>query len=335
MQSEKSSAAAAPATHSVSVLIGDEATSPLPPATPAVYIPRSSTTNFDVSYDGSLGANGQFLADAVLASCESDLAMMESFFAIGSPGRFSVFIDPGPGGASHAGCSSRDIHCAAFTGDGALENFLNCAEVDEVFMASQNAGWNCGASAGEGLSRVLAFELHPATQWLPANRGGFITASNWLNSARPDWVTQTEPTDRDKVSIGCATLFLNYLRHQLGFSLNQIVKAGGTTLQQTYQRLTGSSNAFAPFAALLAAYFPPGQTVNLAGDNPFPLSHVPNVVFDGATAAAKEVEGAGLLPEFTGASQHGSFVNSQSPSGGQVVPRGSKVTMRLVAGPTP
>jgi hypothetical protein len=106
-----------------------------------------------------------------------------------------------------------------------LANFLNCAEVDEVLMAAQAKGWNCGASAGEGLSRVLATELHPASL------GVFASASHWLNSARPDWVTQTEGTDRDHVATGCATLFINYLRHQLHFSLAQIVQAGGTTLQ--------------------------------------------------------------------------------------------------------
>jgi hypothetical protein len=342
----KASAATPPPTSRHSVLIESEGAIPLAPTAPAASTLRGSTANFDVSYDSSLGSNGQALADAVLGNCEADLAKFEGFFGIGSPGRFTVSINPGPGGASHAGCSARGINCAAWTGDGALENFLNCAEVAEVFMASQNAGWNCGASAGEGLSRILAFELHPASQWLQANRGGFITASFWLNNGRPDWITQTEPTDIDKVSIGCATLFLNYLRHQLHFSLNQIVQAGGTTLQQTYERLTGSSvDAFGPFAALLAAYFPPGTlvnfppgTLNLPTDNPFPLSHVPGVVFDGANGAAKEVVRAGLVPLFTGpgaARPGSSFVNSQSPAAGQVVPGGSTVTMRLVIGPTP
>ena len=145
--------------------------------------------------------------------------------------------------------------CAAFGGtDGALVNMVNVAEVDEVMMANQAAGWNCGASAGEGLSRVLS------TQRYPAELDGFASASSWLNSARPDWVTNTEPTDQDYVSIGCATLFLNYLRYRLHFSLVRIVEAGGTTLQQTYQSLTGSTDAFGPFAALLQRFFPAGTT---------------------------------------------------------------------------
>ncbi len=231
------------------------------------YTQRGSTANFDVYYDNSLGTNGQSLADAVLANCEWDLAQLRGWFGGVAAGRFSVYIDPGSFGAYHANCAATEIHCAAFAGtDGALENMLNVAEVDEVMMANQGAGWNCGSSAGEGLSRVLA------TQRYPASLDGFASASSWLNSTRPDWVTQTEQTDRNYVSTGCATLFLNYLRYQLHFSLVRIVEAGGTSLQQTYQRLTGSANAFGPFAALLQRHFPAGTPVTLTGtDNPFPL----------------------------------------------------------------
>ena len=166
----------------------------------------------------------------------------------------------------HATCTATEIHCAAFgETDGALVNMVNVAEAAEVMMAAQNAGWNCGASAGEGLSRVLA------TQRYPAELDGFASAASWLNSARPDWVSTTQDTDRDYVSIGCATLFVNYLRYQLHISLARIVQAGGTTLQAVYQHLTGSADAFGPFAALLQRHFTPGLDVDLPGDNPFPL----------------------------------------------------------------
>jgi len=62
------------------------------------------------------------------------------------------------------------------------------------------------------------------------------------------------------------------LRYQLHFSLARIVEAGGTTLEQTYQRLTGSSGAFSAFAALVQRHYPAGTPVNLPGtDNVFPL----------------------------------------------------------------
>ena len=327
MPAESSSAAVAAHAGSVLVPYGE---APLAPVKPAAYALQGSTANFDVAYDTTLGSNGPNLAQAVLANCESDLSKLEGFFGIANPGRYSIFIDPGSFGAYHASCPAREIHCAAFTGmSGDLENFLNCAEVDEVFMAAQNAGWNCSASAGEGLSRVLATELHPASL------GQFATASIWLNSSRPDWVSQTEGTDRDHVSIGCATLFINYLRHQLRFTLPQIVQAGGTTLQQTYERLTGSTNAFGPFAALLAAYFPPGIPVNLVGDNPFPILKVPEVMYMPEAAAARVVILAGLVPKFTGVFSANTFVNSQSPTAGHLVPGGTAVAMHLVKGEAP
>jgi hypothetical protein len=252
-------------TTSVLVKPGEEALAADAPAF-GPYTKQGSTANFDVYYDNSLGANGQNLAAAVLANCEADLFALRGWFGGVNPGHFSVYIDPGTFGAFHANCTATEIHCAAFGGtNGALENMLDVAEADEVMMAVQNAGWNCGASAGEGLSRILA------TQRYPAELDGFASALTWLNSARPDWVTNTEGTDRDYISIGCATLFINYLRYQLHISLARIVQAGGATLQHTYQHLTNSADAFGPFAALLQRHFPAGTPVHLPNDNPFPL----------------------------------------------------------------
>jgi hypothetical protein len=314
-----------------SVLIEPHGAIPLILPPPAVYTLRGTTANFEVAFDASLRSEGEALADAILAHCEQDLSQLRSLFGGVSASRFSIFIDPGTFGAYHSTCLSTQIHCAAFTGmDGDLENFLACAEVDEVLMAVQANGWSCGSSNGEGLSRVLATELHPASL------GRFASAARWLNSPqRPDWVSQTEATDRNYVSIGCATLFINYLRHQLRFSLAQIVQAGGSTLQQTYQRLTGSMDAFGPFASLLEARFPIGVPVDLPNDNPFPLSEVPDVMFEPARLAGKDVLLSGLVPKFSGAGQLNSFVNSQSPVAGKVVAGGSIVNMHLVQGEPP
>jgi len=235
---------------------------------------RGSTAHFTVFYAGDLGADGPVLADAVLSRCEQDYASLQGFFGGITPAGlpFEVHIQPGSNGASHAGCAATALTCDAFSGtDGALVSSLVVAEADEVFMADQAAGWDCGASNGEGLSRVLAAELYPAEQSPPGTGISFATAAAWLNSDRPDFVTQNDPTDQNPVSTGCATLFINYLRHQLNYSLNQIVQAGGATLADTYTTLTGRGDAFAAFSALLAGAFPPGQQVNLTNDNPFPL----------------------------------------------------------------
>ena len=108
---------------------------------------------------------------------------------------------------------------------------------------------------------------------IPRSSTALRLQPSWLNSSRVDYVTASEPTDQNYVSIGCATLFLNYLTHQLGYSISDVVRAGGSGLAATYAKLTGkpASDAFAPFNALLAQHFPVGQTATLSDDNPFPL----------------------------------------------------------------
>jgi hypothetical protein len=236
------------------------------------------TQHFEVFFANSLGANGPALADAVLARCEQDYAALQGFFGGITPGGlpFQVHIQPGTNGASHASCTATGLFCDAFTGtDRELVNSLVVAEADEVFMANQGKGWDCGGSNGEGLSRILADELHPNELSPPGTGVTFASAASWLDSDRPNWVDATEPTDQNFVSIGCATLFINYLRHQLGFSLPAIVQAGGATLAETYQRLTGRTDAFQPFADLLQRHFPVGSRSGLANDNPFPLASLP------------------------------------------------------------
>lgn len=98
------SAIPTPGTKSHSVLVEPGVTIVPDVSAPSAYTLRGSTTNLDISYDSSLGTNGHALADAMLASCESDLAKLEGFFGIASPGRYSVFIDPGTFGAFHFGC---------------------------------------------------------------------------------------------------------------------------------------------------------------------------------------------------------------------------------------
>jgi len=58
-------------------------------------------------------------------------------------------------------------------------------------------------------------------------------------------------------------------------------------------------------------------------------------MFEPAKLAGKDVLLSGLVPKFTGAGQQNSFVNSQSPIAGKVVPGGSIVSMHLVQGETP
>lgn len=235
------------------------------------YVQRGSTQNFVVSYEEGLGANGQTFADAVLAVCERDYAQLQSIFGNISIDAlpFQIYLrlgDSSHGGAYHYSCLATELYCFITPGEGSeLANMLVVAEEDEVFMGNQNVGWNCGYSNGEGLSRILSTELHPSAL------NGFASAASWLDSDRPDWVDNTEQTDTDYVSIGCATLFLNYLHYQLGKSWSDIVQAGGSTLAETYSKLTGASDAFSSFSTLLQSRFPQGTPSGLQNDNPFPI----------------------------------------------------------------
>lgn len=144
-------------------------------------------------------------------------------------------------------------------------------EATEVFENDQNAGWNPGGSNGEALSRILAFDAYPK-ELSPAGTGEtWESGANWLDSDRPNWVDNTEGTDLNFVSIGCGTLFINWLRYQLGFDLVQIVCAGGATLAETFNRLTGGTNGFDQFNNLLSLRYPPGIPSGLTTDNPFPI----------------------------------------------------------------
>ncbi len=236
-----------------------------------MMIVGGQTAHFVVSYDDSL-SNGAALAQSVLGRCEQDLSALSTLYGgIMPPASslpFQVSLVPGGGGASHPGCAATAITCYISAGT-ILQNLpgLVDAEVVEVFEAIQAKGVNCGFSNGEAISRVLPTVLNPA--WRP----WFSTGNAWLNStnpSRPDWVTNTEPTDQNVVSTGCGSLFLNYLAYQLNFSWPDIISAGAPTLGQTAANL-GLQNAFSDFAALLARHYPPGTAVNLPDDDPFPL----------------------------------------------------------------
>lgn len=228
-----------------------------------------STPHFDVSYMTSLGKKGAALAQAILQNCERDYSTLQQIFGGLTPHRmpFTVQITSGATGASHSSCLGTDIAVGGKSG-GAVDfiRSLLVAEADEVFMANFGHGWDCGASNGEGLSRVLANDIYQGVE--PA---GFISSNSWLNSSRDDFVNNTLPSDTDYPSIGCSVLFLNWLRFQLNYSWANIVAAGSGTLAETYKNLTGKSTAWKDFNAIIDAHFPATKQYNLKTDNPFPL----------------------------------------------------------------
>ena len=235
-----------------------------------------STEHFHVYYSKVLGQPGFEIAQATLKKCEHDHKTLLDLFGLNRSLIFNIIVAPlsrgldGSGGAYHHTCRSTDLYCdvqISHTLNPDVTNALVVAEEVEVFEAFQNEGWRCGGSNGEGLSRVLASELYPDV----LERLGYATASNWLNSRRPNLVGRTLNTDTSPVGNGCAVLFLNYLHVQLGFSWREICQAGAPTLAGTYFKLTNKRRPFAEFAELMETKFPSSETVELDTDNPFPI----------------------------------------------------------------
>jgi hypothetical protein len=238
------------------------------------------TPHFGIFAMPGLGAGGDQVVAGVQSVCETDYNKLCQWFGIQVPhfnvtlAQLSKFVD-GTGGAYHASCASTDLYCDVRLNpavDPVVSAALMVAEAVEAFEAKQGAGWACGASNGEGLSRVLSSECHPGV----LDALGYPTAAAWLDDLRSDWVNVTNQTDRSPYSNGCAVLFLNWLNRQLKVGWDKICQAGGSTLGETYQRvggplLTGQKDAFVAFRALLDLHFPVGTACGLTTDNPFPL----------------------------------------------------------------
>jgi hypothetical protein len=125
---------------------------------------------------------------------------------------------------------------------------------------------------------VLPAELHPLGYY-GAEKGPVV--STWIQSDQHNYVDGPEGSDTNVLSYGCAILFLNYLRYQRGFSFAQIVQTGGSSLTETYARLTKepAANAFASFHALLKAHIPFASEFSALKDNIFPLLDQPGLGF--------------------------------------------------------
>ncbi|MDB5309558.1 MAG: hypothetical protein JWO38_3760 [Gemmataceae bacterium] len=170
----------------------------------------------------------------------------------------------GTGGAFHFGCdltSGGTLYCDADFADpvGTLGLFI--AELDEAFQgdpSNPDQGWGCGFSNGEAHSRVAAFLASggPFGSLAP-----FTTGPAWDQAGRPDFITVTEPTDRNAISTGCGMIFIDWL-FSLGFSFTQITQAAADTLAGVYQNLTGKTTAKDDFFNALT-------NVQIQDDDPF------------------------------------------------------------------
>jgi hypothetical protein len=250
------------------------------------------TAHFNIQYDETLlGPDGKpnaiLRAQRVVGVCEAEFGLLASWYKItdgfGSDSRITVQIiaDFAAGGASNNGYkgSNTVIKIGNQTananeiaaGQSSCMSFV--AELVEVFASYRNqhgnGAWNASKSDGEGLSLLCARErfgtgyaLFFPTPWI----------NSWLQSSRDtQWINAAENTDKNPLSFGVSLLFLYYLKNQLNHSIPDIIAAGGNSLAQTYQNLTGKNDAVAAFSQLIDKYFKPGSTPQVTTENPFPL----------------------------------------------------------------
>lgn len=252
-----------------------------------MMIQYGATANFVVSYDSSFTGGGQpngpALAQGVLDYCEYDLTRLSILFGMNLPAAdipIQINLIPGSGGAFNNGVNQISCYCDLNTDPLGLPSLV-VAEEAEIFMVAQNKGWIAGWSNGEALSRVSAQILYPSRAWL------WSTGNSWLNGGRADWVDNVEHTDQDYVSIGCGSLFLNYLAYQLNVEWPAIYQAGApatNTLAET-AGLVGVANPWQNFINLITTYLPQGTNLpseptgfgqpSEPTDGPYPFGPLP------------------------------------------------------------
>src|SRR5215469_17776868 len=189
-----------------------------------MMIVYGSTPNFVVSYDSSFSTatpSGAAMSQAIIDMCEYDLTRLSMLFGgiLPPPANLPIKVQliVGSGGASNDLVSNIWCNCSSSTNPVELPSLV-VAELAEILMNVQARGWLPGYSNGEALSRVSAQILYPSRAWL------WSTGQDWLsghtgspNAARSNFVDNVWPSDQEFVSIGCGSIFLNYLAYQLAY----------------------------------------------------------------------------------------------------------------------
>lgn len=273
------------------------------------------TNYYEFYYDSSLAASGlePGRTNTVLQNVDIDYGLMQGWFpgvTAAGPSPIPVYVTSLTGGANNTGT----IRLKPNTNDPNELRALLVAEVTESFMNGQNKGWgflpgvNNEESCGEALSIFLTSQFQIS---IGASIFAQGAANNWLNTSLPssnpsstrftsdanctqvtdwgsraDYVNSLLPCFGNGPGTGCSLLFIYYLFHQLGFTINEIIAAApGYTngvlnalapLRGVYQNLTqDSSDPFPYFSQLLASAYPPDQVSSIPGPNdedPWPIA---------------------------------------------------------------
>lgn len=254
------------------------------------YTLAVTTQHYRFSYDALLEMpGGNALCQTVALSAETDYLTLSSWFAKAKFDPIDVFANVGTNGASNTPSPDREIEFDAgpIPPSGALRASDFCrmmlnSEADELLM-DDFGFWDKGNSTGEGLSRALAETISPNSIMTLFN---LSPATVWLNGPRLNWINSSDGTDENYSSIGCAALFLNFLRFQLGRRWEEIIQGAQAlplpvplSLDFIFHWLTQPSQPwFGPtglpwlqFITFINAKFPPGTLVSLPNNNPFPI----------------------------------------------------------------
>jgi hypothetical protein len=238
-----------------------------------------------------LGVVGDLVNNA-----DGDFIFMQGLFAGGSPSLGSPISVQIAGTGDHASWNNLGILGGGATLSPNLPTtstflrYLLVSEVSEMFMQKFGHGWfesgpsGDEGSIGEALSRFIGtqFLIKKGLGTVPVFGGStFVVGPTWLNSAtRSNFIDTNTDDNLPDVITGCTTLFLWFLNVQLGFSINQIIAAGASTLAGCYTNLTGKTDGFSAFSSLINSHYPqvsPCDPANPnvyapAGDNLFPVS---------------------------------------------------------------
>jgi hypothetical protein len=234
----------------------------------AQLVGTSPSGRATVYVDSALPQPGQQNATDLLNDADRVISANDALFGI-SQGSVNVIVfaldghTDGTGGADHMGCdfvNGANIEVCASFGNAARVSALFEAELSECCMNNNL----CGLSTGEALSR-----------WCSAVIGNnaladFATAPTWFQDGMPNYVNQTDQTDRNADSTGCGMAFLSWLMMQ-GYGLDKIAQGmvalgDAGTLAQLYAQLSNqpAAQAWPTFLAAVQA-LPNGVT----NDDPF------------------------------------------------------------------
>lgn len=232
------------------------------------FVGTSPSGRVTVYVDPSLGDPALQNAQDLVNDADRVVAANDAMFGTtGGPVSVIVFAlngaTDGRGGADHMGCdyvSGAAIEVCASFGASPRVSGLFEAELSECSMG----GNLCGVSTGEALSRWCATVISNNAL------SDFATAPRWEQDGMPDYVNQTDPTDRNADSTGCGMAFLSWMMSQ-GYGLEKLAPVMVTlgdsgTLAQLYANLTSdaATNAWPNFQSAVQN-LPSGVT----NDDPF------------------------------------------------------------------